>query len=118
MAWHPKPFRRKNRLKTFLDFTFSKFKATGVDGDVTANGSVDINAIMGGGTIGYQFIIKEKLSIDLFAGAEVAFFDANDLSLELVNTSTNKTETLDSAISLSFFAPFVPRFGVAVGYAF
>lgn len=105
-------------VEPFLDLLFTKFKANGVDGNIQAEGSLDINAFMGGGTIGYQFIINEKLAIDLFAGAELAFVDTDDITFDVTNTTTNESETLISPIDINLLAPFVPRFGVSVGYAF
>ena len=105
-------------VEPFLDLLFTKFNATGVDNNIRASGSIDINAIMGGGTIGYQFLIKEQFSIDLFAGAELAFVDTNDITLDVTNTTTNETETLTSPIDINLLAPFVPRFGISVGYVF
>ncbi len=105
-------------IAPYLNLTFADFTLDGIEGNLTANGKIDINLIAAGGIVGYQFISSKGITLDLFAGIGATFFDIENVGITVTDTDSNETRDIESPIDLNFIAPVIPRFGVSIGYAF
>ncbi|MFK7950498.1 MAG: hypothetical protein AB8G11_23125, partial [Saprospiraceae bacterium] len=89
----------------------------------TINGGTVISFLELGGTIGYQFLIADRVTLDFFSGLGFTTFTLENVNVEVISTTSN--ETINDLLRFNRKLPLgatltgaLPRFGASIGIAF
>ena len=110
-------------VSPYLGFTRTKISIGSLTNDFTINGGTAISFLEIGGTIGYQFLIADRITLDFFSGLGFTTFTLESIDVEVISTTNN--ERINDFISLDRRLPLgatltgvLPRFGASIGIAF
>lgn len=110
-------------LSPYLGFTSVGFEVRSLTDNFIITGNTTLSFFEIGGTLGYQFLIADKVSLDLFAGLGASTFTWESVGVRVRSTTSN--EIIDDLLQFSerlplgiTFAGALPRFGASIGIAF
>lgn len=110
-------------LSPYVGFTRTNVSVGSLSNNFIINGGTSITFLEFGGTIGYQFLIGERVTLDFFSGLGFTTLTVGNIDVEVIS-STN-SERINDIISFDRNLPFgatltgvLPRFGASIGIAF
>lgn len=110
-------------LSPYLGFTRTKINVGSLTNNFTINGGTAISFLELGGTIGYQFLIADRITLDFFSGLGFTTFTLESVDVQVISTTSN--ETINDFVRFDRKLPLgatltgaLPRFGASIGIAF
>lgn len=110
-------------LSPYVGFTRTKIGVGSLTNNFTINGGTAISFLELGGTIGYQFLIADRVTLDFFTGLGYTTFTIESVDVQVISTTSN--ETINDFIRFDRKLPLgatltgaLPRFGASIGIAF
>jgi len=110
-------------IAPYAGFTRAKFDVNSLNSNFIINGGTSAVFVEAGGLLGYQFIIGDAFVLDFFSGIGYSSFTLEQVSVEVISTTTNDQindyVNFDRSLPLGFtLTGFFPRFGGSIGFAF
>lgn len=107
----------------YFGFTRTKINAKSLTDNFTIAGGTNVSFAEIGGTTGYQFLIGEVITIDMFLGLGVTTFTLESVAVQVVSTTSSETVNdfvrFDQRLPLgTTLTGVLPRFGASIGLAF
>lgn len=110
-------------LSPYAGYTQTRIRVGSLTSNFTINGGTTISFLEFGGTIGYQFLIADRITLDFFSGLGFTTFTLKNVDAEIISTTSN--ETINDLIRFDRRLPLgatltgtLPRFGASIGIAF
>lgn len=110
-------------LAPYGGFTRSKFNVKSLTDDFMIGGGANVSFAELGGVLGYQFLIDDHITIDLFSGLGFTTFTLESVKVEVISTTSN--EKINDFVRFDKRLPLgatltgvLPRFGGSIGIAF
>jgi len=110
-------------IAPYAGFTRATFDVNSLNSNFIINGGTSAFFVEFGGLLGYQFIIGDVLVLDFFSGLGYSSFTLEQVSVEVISTTSNEQindyVNFNRSLPLGFtLTGFLPRFGASIGFTF